>query len=154
MSLDPVDLQILALLQRDARTSNKELAAAVGLAPSSTLARVRKLEEDGVLRGAHADVDPAALGIGLEAMVVIRLHAHSRAGVEAFHQHLRDLPEVVATWYVGGVDDFLVHVLVRDTRHLHDLLMDQVTSRSEVARVRTELIFAHTRRWVLPAYGG
>jgi DNA-binding Lrp family transcriptional regulator len=153
MPLDEIDLALLEALQQDARLSNKELAARVGLAPSSTLARVRRLEDDGVLRGAHADVDPAALGIGLQAMVVIRLHAHSRAAMEAFHAHLQSLPEVVATWYVGGVDDFLAHVAVRDTPHLHDLLMDQVTNRPEVAQIRTELVFAHTRRFVLPSFG-
>jgi DNA-binding Lrp family transcriptional regulator len=150
--VDETDLALLAALQADARRSNKELAAMVGLAPSTTLARVRRLERDGILRGAHAEVDPEALGIGLQAMVVVRLEAHSRATVEAFHALLRGLPEVVSTWYVGGVDDFLAHVAVRDARHLHDFLMDRITSRREVARVRTEIIFEHARRAVLPAW--
>ncbi|MEQ1568455.1 MAG: Lrp/AsnC family transcriptional regulator [Myxococcota bacterium] len=148
MDLDEIDRRLVAALQADARASNKELAARVGLAPSTTLERVRRLVTTGVVRGFHADVAPEALGIGLEAMVMIQLQAHSRAQVEAFHALLRGLPEAVATWYVGGVDDFIVHVAVRDTRHLHDLLMDRITSRPEVARVRTELVFAHTRRWV------
>ena len=152
MELDRIDRLLIEALQNDARASNKELAAKVGLAPSSTLGRVRRLVELGVIRGAHADVDPEALGIGLQAMVVVRLEAHSRATVEAFHALLRGLPEVVSTWYVGGVDDFLAHVAVRDTRHLHDFLMDRITSRREVARVRTEIIFEHARRAVLPAW--
>lgn len=150
--LDELDRKLLAALQQDARRSNKELAARVGLAPSTTLARVRRLERDGVLRGAHAEVDPEALGIGLQAMVIVRLQAHSRDTVRAFHAMLRELPEVVSTWYVGGVDDFLVHVAVRDTRHLHDLLMDRITNREEVATVRTELVFEHARKVVLPSW--
>ena len=105
-----------------------------------TLGRGRRLTEQGVLRGAHVDVDPAALGIGLQAFVVIRLGHHSRDTVQQFHAHLRELPEVVASWYIGGIDDFLVHVAVRDTRHLQDLLMDAITTREEVARVRTEIV--------------
>lgn len=152
MVLDRIDLALIEALQNDARLSNKELAARVGLAPSSTLGRVRRLTEQGVLRGAHADVDPAALGIGLQAFVVIRLGRHSRETVQDFHAHLKGLPEVVASWYVGGIDDFLVHVAVRDTRHLQDLLMDAITTREEVARVRTEIVFEQHRRAVLPAY--
>jgi DNA-binding Lrp family transcriptional regulator len=152
MDLDRIDLLLIEALQNDARVSNKELAAKVGLAPSSTLGRVRRLTEAGVLRGAHADVDPEALGIGLQAFVVIRLGHHSRDTVQAVHTHLQSLPEVVASWYIGGIDDFLVHVAVRDTRHLQDLLMDSITTREEVARVRTEIVFEHHRRAVLPAY--
>lgn len=147
--LDRIDRALVDALQNDARLSNKELAARVGLAPSSALGRVRRLFDTGVIRGTHADVDPAALGVGLQALVILRLNQHGRDTVQAFRQHLASLPEVTALWYVGGEDDFLVHVMVRDTRHLHDLLMDRVTARPEVARVRTELIFEHLRKPVL-----
>lgn len=147
--LDRIDRALVDALQNDARASNKELAARVGLAPSSALGRVRRLFDEGVIRGTHAEVDPAALGVGLQALVILRLNQHGRDTTQAFRQHLLSLPEVTALWYVGGEDDFLVHVMVRDTRHLHDLLMDRVTARPEVARVRTELIFEHVRKPVL-----
>ena len=152
MELDRIDRLLIEALQNDARASNKELAAKVGLAPSSTLGRVRRLVELGVIRGVHADIDPEALGIGLQAFVVIRLGHHSRDTVAAFHAHLRALPEVVASWYIGGIDDFLVQVGVRDTRHLQDLLMDAITSRPEVSLVRTEIVFEQHRKAVLPIY--
>jgi DNA-binding Lrp family transcriptional regulator len=76
--LDRIDLAILVALQNDARMSNKELAAEIGLAPSSTLGRVRRLKDSGVLRGAHAEVDPAALGIGLQALMALRLRTNTR----------------------------------------------------------------------------
>ena len=81
MALDRIDRQILAALQNNARLSNKELAAVIGLAPSSCLERVRKLEESEVLRGYHADVAPAALGVKLQAMVAVRMREHSRDGL-------------------------------------------------------------------------
>jgi DNA-binding Lrp family transcriptional regulator len=150
--LDRIDFALLAALQNDARASNKELAATVGLAPSSTLGRVRRLEREGVLRGAHADVLPSALGIGLQAMVVVRLEHHRGGAFDTFAAHLLTVPEVVASWHVGGVDDFVVHVAVRDADHLRELLVEQITSRPEVGRVRTEIVFSHVRRPVLPAY--
>lgn len=152
ISLDRIDLALIGHLQNDARLSNKELAALVGLAPSSTLGRVRRLREAGVLRGAHAEIDPEALGIGLQALVALRLARNTRDDVQAFRDHLLALPEVAALWHVGGEDDLLVHVVVRDTRHLFDLMMDRVTSRPEVDRVRTEIVFDHVRKASLPSF--
>jgi DNA-binding Lrp family transcriptional regulator len=150
--LDRIDVRLLGALQNDARLSNKELAGIAGLAPSSTLQRVRRLRERGVLRGTHAEVDPAALGIGLQAMVIVRLQQHHRDAVQGFRDHLATLEPVVTITYVGGDDDFLVHVAVRDTAHLQALLMDAFASRPEVGRLRTELIFEQLRRPVLPVY--
>ena len=152
MDLDRIDLALIDLLQNDARLSNKELAAKVGLAPSSTLGRIRRLREAGVLRGAHEEVDPEALGVALQALIVIRIARHSREVSDALRGHLLAQPEVIAIWHVGGEDDVIVHVAVRDARHLNDLMLDRVTSRPEVARVRTEIVFSHHRKAVTPVY--
>ena len=151
-SLDRIDFEILEALQQDARLSNKELAARVDLAQSSCLERVRRLREAGVLRGSHAQIDPAALGIGLQAMIAIRLIQHSRDLVDAFRAHALALDEVISVYHVAGTDDFLVHVAVRDARHLRDLAMDAFTTRPEVAQIRTSLIYEFARTWSLPVY--
>lgn len=143
--LDRTDYAILEALQGDARLSNKELARRIHLAPSSCLERVRKLREAGVLRGAHAEVDPAAFGVGLQAFIEVRLAKHSRPEVEAFRAHVLALPEVQGLWHVSGQHDFLVQVAVRDSSHLRDLAMDQFTARPEVIQLQTSLIFEHTR---------
>lgn len=150
--LDRIDRALLAALQDDVRRSNKELAARVGLAPSSCLERVRRLTRTGVLRGAHAEVDPHALGVELEAMIRVRLRRHARDDVAAFWEHARALPEVVAVYHVAGEDDFLVHVAVRGARHLRDLALDAFATRDEVGRIETALIFAATRSWRLPDF--
>ena len=152
MASDRIDFEILAALQNDGRLTNKELAAKVGLAPSSCLERVRRLRESGALRGSHADVDPAALGIGLQALVAVRLKQHSRDVVEAFRAYVRTLPEVSAVYHVGGAQDFLVHVAVRDANHLRDFAFDAFTTRAEVAHLETSLIFEFLRNPVLPDY--
>jgi len=152
MKLDEIDHNILETLQRDARLSNKELAATVGLAPSSCLERVRRLKQNDVLQGFHATVNPKELNIGLEAMIAVQLQRHSRDMVETFHGHIMALPEVTAIYHVAGTHDYLVHVSVKDSDHLRDLALDAFTTRDEVAHIQTSLIFGSERKAVLPNY--
>lgn len=150
--LDSKDVSIVRLLRKNARMSNKELAARTGLAQSSCLERVRRLRMLRVLTGYHADVDADALGIGLQAMVAVRLARHARSDVEAFEQHLGALSEVVTIFHVAGANDYLVHVAVRDSPHLRELALSAFTERPEVDHIETQLIFAHRRNHELPVY--
>ncbi|TVQ38338.1 MAG: Lrp/AsnC family transcriptional regulator [Wenzhouxiangella sp.] len=152
MRLDPTDIQIIRCLRKNARMSNKELAAKVGLAPSSCLERVRRLRLARVLTGYHADVDPDAIGIGLQAMVAVRLTRHARSEVESFQRHLESLAEVVTIFHVAGANDYLVHVAVSDASHLRELALSAFTERPEVAHIETQLIFQHSRNHELPVY--
>lgn len=152
MELDRIDARILHELQNNARLSNKELASRVGLAQSTCLERVRRLGEAGVITGSHAAVEPRALGIGLQAMIGVRMQHHSRESVEAFRTELLELPEVVAVYYLSGATDFLLHVAARDSDHLRDFALDALTARPDVARVETSLIFEYARNPQLPDY--
>ena len=154
MELDRIDRRILRLLRNNARMPNKDLAERAQIAPSTALERVRKLHEAKVILGYHAEVAPLAIGIGLQAMVAIRMTRHSRDSLEAFQAHLRQLPEVLAFYHVAGKDDFLVHVGVRDTRHLRDFELAAFTQREEVAHIETHLIFEFRRNPELPIYAG
>ena len=145
MPLDRTDHALVAALQQDARLSNKELAARVGLAPSSCLERVRRLVRAGVLAGFHAEVDPKAMGVGLQALVAVRLARHERGPFETFRRHVLALPETRSAFHVAGATDFLVHVAVRDSDHLRELILSAFTARPEVAHVETSLIFEHAR---------
>lgn len=152
--LDASDVAILATLKKDARITNKDLAATVGLAPSTCLERVRRLVEIGAIHGFHADIDLAMLGFGLQAMIAVRLQRHSRKIVASFHEYVLGLTEVRAVYHVAGADDFLVHVAVRDADHLRDLALDAFTTRSEVAHIETRLIFEHVPIRRLPIADG
>jgi len=149
-TLDRIDFEILGALQKDGRLSNKELAAKVKLAPSTCLERVRRLIANGAIQGFHAAVDPAVLGIGLEAFVSIRIRRHSRTLIDSFREHALALPETVTVYHVAGANDFLVHVAVRDAAHLRDLALDAFTTRDEVEHMETSLIFGHRANRVLP----
>ena len=152
--LDRIDYALLRLLRKNARLPNKDLAARVGIAPSTALERVRRLREEKVLLGYHAEIAPKALGIGLQAMVAVRLARHSRALVDGFHRHVLTQPEVLACYHVAGADDFLVHVGVRDSEHLRNFTLTAFTEREEVAHIETRLIFEYQRNVELPALPG
>jgi DNA-binding Lrp family transcriptional regulator len=150
--LDRTDRAIVARLQENARLSNKELAASVGLAPSTCSERLRRLEDAGVFDGFHAVVDPRALGGALQAMIAVRLHRHERTQVDRFRAYAESLPEVVAFFHMAGSNDFLVHVIVHDSDHLRDIAMGAFTSQPEVAHIETSIIFEHTRFPRIPDY--
>jgi len=152
MELDRTDHAIIGELQKNARLSNKELAARVGIAPSTFSERLKRLEDAGVLTGYHATVDEPSLGIGMEAIVAIRLGRHDRTHVASFWQHASNMAEVVDIYHVAGANDFLVHVLVRDSDHLRELALSGFTSRPEVGHIETALVFQHERKNVWPDY--
>ncbi|GAB3386891.1 Lrp/AsnC family transcriptional regulator [Lysobacter fragariae] len=151
-ALDRIDFTLLRLLRKNARLPNKDLAAKAGVAPSTALERVRRLRESRAILGFHAEVAPAAIGIGLQAMISVRLARHSRELVDSFHEHLLRLPEVLAFYHVAGADDFLVHVGVRGSDHLRDFALTAFTERAEVSHIETRLIFEFRRNPELPVY--
>src|SRR3546814_14826081 len=118
MQLDRTDFALIRLLRNNARTPNNALAEQAGIAASTALQRVRHLQASGAILGYHAEVAPAAVGIGLQAMVAARLTRHSRALVESFHHHPLSLPAVLSLYHLTGADDFLVHIGVREAGHL------------------------------------
>jgi len=144
--------EILDALQNDARLTNKELAAKIGLAPSSCLERVRVLTRDGVVKGHHAEVAAEAFGIGLEALVAVRLVKHSRDTFKSLYAHMLALPEVLTMFHVSGVNDLQVHVALRDIHHLRDLIVEKFATRSEVDHCETSVIYDLHRRHRLPCY--
>ncbi len=147
--LDTTDWAILDVLQDDARTSNRDLATAVHVSPSTSSERVRNLKADGVIRGYHADVDYGALGRHVQALTAITLRPPRREIVEAFRNWVSTLPEIVGVFVVSGSADFLLHVAVPDTDALYAFVIDRLTEREEVADVNTSVVYEHIRRTVL-----
>ncbi|MGW2155157.1 Lrp/AsnC family transcriptional regulator [Nonomuraea sp. NPDC001699] len=139
--MDELDSAIIRLLQTDARQSNRELARRLGIAPSTCLERVRALTRRGVIRGYHADIDPAALNRSTQAMVSVQVRPLSRAVINAFKQSAAELPEVLSVFVLAGGDDFLLHVAVQDLDHLHAFLLDRLSKRKEIVGFRTSVIF-------------
>lgn len=153
-TLDRTDRTLIALLQEDGRMSNKALAAEAGIAPSTCSERVQRLRDAGVFRGFHADVEPAAVGIGLQALVIVRLRRHAEELVKRFWEHTDEMPEVRAMYHLSGGNDFLCHVVVKDSDHLRRVAVSGFTSLPEVSHIETSLIFEHRSKAALPDLSG
>jgi DNA-binding Lrp family transcriptional regulator len=97
----------------------------------------------GVFTGFHADVDPEAMGVGLEALVSVRLRRHAEDDVERFWAHIEQMPEVISVYHLSGANDFLCHVVVEDARHLRQVAVSGFTTLQEVAHIETSIIFEH-----------
>ena len=152
--LDRIDCALVEALQDDARQTVKELAARVGLSPSATHARVQRLTERGVITAFRAEVDPAAVGVGLQALIAVHLRRHAAGSLSSFREHALSLPEVVTVTHVTGAVDFLIHVGVRDVDHLRAFAVDHITTREEVERIETSVVYEHVRSHAWPVYTG
>jgi len=144
-ALDAVDRRLLTELAADARLPNNALAERAGIAPSTCLGRVRALRERGVIRGYRADIDPAALGRPLQAMISVRLQSGARGHLSGFAEKMAALPEVLNVFFLGGADDFLVHIATEGSQTLRDFVVVHLSSDPDVALTETNLIFDHLR---------
>ena len=99
--MDYVDRTLLLELQTNSRQTNRALAESAGLAPSTTLARVRELEAKEIITGYHAEVDLAAIGRGLQALVFVRLQPKSQEIIESFIDHVWSLPETIGVHLIS-----------------------------------------------------
>lgn len=147
--IDGPDTVLLRELQSNARQTNRALAKAANLAPSTTLARVRDLEERGVISGYHAVVDLAAIGRGLQALVFVRLQPKSHDVINGFLDHMWSVPETIGIDLITGVEDAVIHLAVPDADALQNVILNQISGFPGVFDERTSLLFDHRRRTVI-----
>jgi DNA-binding Lrp family transcriptional regulator len=136
LDLDGIDRRILTELQEDGRMTNVELSRRAGISAPPCLRRVRRLEELGVIRGYHADTDPAMLGWQIEFFAIVGLDSQKEAVLAAFEQMVAEWPEVRACHMIRGGGDFLLRLLARDTAH-ENILTQRLTGAASVSRVQT-----------------
>ena len=136
--MDRLDREILRHLQKDGRLANVELAERIRLSPSSCLRRVRALERAGVIRGYHADIDPAAVGRGFEVTVHVELTLKDRGTVEAFEEGIAAFEEVVECRRMFGLPDYVVRVAVADQAAYEAFYMNKLGGLPGLARVNSQ----------------
>jgi len=154
-TLDSIDRKILELLQRDARVTNADIARTIGMVPSATLDRIRKLEERGVVRGYEARLDPKSVGLGLTAFVFVR--ATERPGEKATGDRLAELPEVQEVHHVAGEDCYLVKVRAADAEALGAMLRERIGTIESVTATRTTIVLGTVKETIalpVPSAGG
>ena len=143
IELDEIDHELIRLLTQNARSTNADLAAAVGIAQSTCISRVRALVSKGIIQGFSANVDPAALGLGLQVLISVTLRATARQQLSQFMEEVRKLPEVLQVFFLGGSEDFIVHLAVRDSEHVREFVLANLSANPSVANTRTNMVFEH-----------
>ena len=152
-ALDPVDQRIVALLAEDGRMTNAELASTLGVAPSTAHARLRSLIERGVITGFHASVDERMLGAGLQAIIGVSLRPSARReSIVEFADRVRALPQVIQVFFLGGDDDFLLHIAVADSSEMREFVLEHLSAQSSVASTRTSIVFDYHRNSVAASF--
>jgi len=151
--LDAVDANIVALLSRDGRMTNAELAGRLGIAPSTAHARLRSLLERGVITGFHASVDERLRGAGLQAIIGVVLRPTGRReSIVEFAERVRALPQVIQVFFLGGDHDFLLHIAVADSSEMREFVLEHLSAQSSVASTRTSIIFDYHRNTVAASF--
>ena len=138
--LDPIDRKILAELQADGRMTNVELAKRVGISAPPCLRRVRTLEEQGFIRGYHADVDPRELGFEVQVFASVGLQSQAESDLRAFEERCRNWPLVRECHMLNGEIDFMLKIVSHDLQSFQEFLTSKLTPAPNVASVKTSLV--------------
>lgn len=146
MDLDPRDLRILALLQRDCRISNADLAEAVGMSPSALWRKVRALEEAGVIERYGAVVNPVGMGLTFEAIVHVHLTRHDPERIVEFIRAVEAAPEVQECYATTGQADYHLRVLCRDLDAYNRFLESFLFRQPAVASAQTNVVLRTVKR--------
>lgn len=140
MNLDVVDLKVLACLQQDGRMSNQELAERVCLSPSACLRRVRILEENGVISRYSAVLDPAALGLEVDAFVQVTMRRDVEHWHESFTAALQCWPEVIGSFIITGDANYLLRVRARNLKQYSSFILEKLYKTSGVLDIRSNIV--------------
>ncbi|UCH63336.1 MAG: Lrp/AsnC family transcriptional regulator [Fidelibacterota bacterium] len=140
--LDSIDKKILTLLQQRGRITNAELSKRVGLSAASALERVKKLERGGIIKGYHARLDPAAVGIGLVILVEVTLARHQHDAILRFVEAVQTVEEIVDCYHVTGRADYLLRVVAKDIPSYELFVMETLSTLPGVQHIETMMILS------------
>ncbi len=138
-SFDSIDLHILAELQNDGRMTNVDLAGRVGLTAPPCLRRVRTLEDDGVIEGYHAQLNPTRLGYTITVFAMVSLKSQAESDLREFEDHVAGLDPVRECHMLNGEIDFILKIVARDLQEFQEFLTTSLTTAPHVAGVKTSL---------------
>ena len=138
-NLDAIDRHLLGILQDEGRVTNVDLAQRVGLTAPPCLRRVRGLEDMGVIRGYHADLDGAKLGFAITVFAMVSLKSQAEEALRQFEDHMRALPEVRECHMLNGEIDFILKIVSKDLQSFQEFLTSKLTPAPNVGSVKTSL---------------
>lgn len=154
-TLDTIDWRLLDALQKDASLTNGALAEIVGLSASQISRRRQRLEQEGVVTGYRALLDPSAIGLAVTVFIHVALDMHSRDNARRFRDLVRLTPSILEAHALTGEADYLLKVAVGDLRELSRLVNEVLLPHESVARVRSEIVLDTLKEpGLLPLAGG
>jgi len=142
IKLDSIDKKILEILQANAKITNSQLATEIGLSPAPTLERVRKLENLGIIKSYHAEVERELLGIGTAVFVSVSLSGHQKHQIMSFVAQMNAIPEVIECHHITGAGDFLLKILSKDINSYQKLILDKLVDIEEIGNMQTMVILS------------
>ncbi len=142
IKLDKKDKQILQILQQNGRITNAQLAVEVGLSPAPTLERVKKLETHGIIKSYHAQLDWAAIGLGVATFVRVTLKTHTKKSITKFTAEISTIDEVVECHHTTGTADFILKVVAKDIPAYQELMLEHITEILEIDEVESMIILS------------
>lgn len=150
--LDDLDSRMIEILRLDGRISNVALATALGVAPSTAHSRLRSLVDRGVITEFMASIDQRSLGLTLQAIIGVTLRPGARQeSITRFSHEVRDLPQVLQIFFLGGADDFVIHISVRDSSAIREFVLF-LSAHPTVASTRTSIVFDYHRNGVAGSF--
>jgi Lrp/AsnC family leucine-responsive transcriptional regulator len=140
VKLDDIDRNILRILQKEGRLTNKELSERINLTTTPTLERVKRLEREKVIQSYSAKVDADAVHMGFNAFASVTLAAHRLNSLDDFTKSVESIPEILACYNTTGEGDFLLHIVTRDVHAYEELIRTKITTLPDVQRLHTSIV--------------
>jgi len=143
--LDNIDRHTLKALQKDGRKKNYELAKETGLAPSTMLDRVKKLEDKGIIKGYRAVMNPEKLGLKAQGFACISLDRHQVKDIEILENEIKNIPNVRACYHITGRFDYLLHVVALELGDLGNLIKEKLATIPGMGKIETFIVYAEVK---------
>jgi Lrp/AsnC family leucine-responsive transcriptional regulator len=144
--LDKTDLKILKTLQEDGRITNLQLSTDVGLSPAPTLERVKKLERAGIIKSYHAELNPATLGLGIQAFMMVSLSINKNDAINKFEKQMASIPEVVDCYHLTGAADYLLKIIVEDIGAYDILIREKLSRIEEITSMQSLIVLSQVKK--------
>ncbi len=144
-NLDKIDLKILKILQENAKITNLQLSAEIGLSPAPTLERVKKLENAKLIKGYYTEVNEEALGVGIKAIIQITLTRQIENAIANFKKEINKIPEIMECYQVTGSADYILVVMLKDIRDFEALISQKLSKMEEIGQMQTMMILSKVK---------
>lgn len=142
LKLDQLDKSILKILQVRGKITNARLSEEIGLSPAPTLERVKRMEQKGIIKSYHAELNSEMLGLGVNTFVQVSLKGHNKTNIDIFTSKIKEIDEVIECHHVTGSGDFLLRVVAKDIASYQVLMLEKVSDIEVVDSLQTMVILS------------